>query len=247
MSLIDGSSQRKSSRNKIANSSDELTVDFMKALLSNQKNEIVDSFSAKIDSLKSTVTLLMSTINKLEEKVQTLEREQKQQVSVIKSLEEHFEVFASYDFDPEDIVYEAQQRFERADNLVLFGVPESHDGGISDKRDYDAGLFKEIVTTLNISDVKLVGCSRIGKPRRDGHRILRVKLESREKRLQCLRKSMSLKHTRFRNVFIKADLTPYQQAQEWEMREELKARRAKGEDVVFLHGKIQKRPQNFTQ
>lgn len=247
MTSTDSVPQRKSTRNKASISSDDLTMESMKALMSEQKNEIINSFTSKIDNLNTTVTILISTINKLEDKVKTLEEVQKQQKVEIENIKEHLEAFSPPDFDPEDLIYETQQRINRADNLVLFGVPEKPDGSIIEKREHDNEVFKKVMTTLDISDAHLLACNRIGKPKRDGHRILKVKFANHQERSLCLRKSKLLKNTEFRNVFIKPDLTPYQQAMEWELRNELKARRANNEDVVLLHGRIQRKPQNFPQ
>ena len=98
------------------------------------------------------------------------------------------------------------------------------------------------MSSIGVIDVQLLECNRIGKPRRDGYRLLRVKFSTNSKKRECLQKSKCLRNkSQYVNVFIKPDLTPSQQKKDWELRMELKARRANNENVMISRGKIQTR------
>ena len=63
----------------------------------------------------------------------------------------------------------------------------------------------------------------------------------KDKKWEILRRSRCLKGSRFDGVFIKADLTPFQQERDKQLRNDLKRRKENGEDVVLFRDGIRRR------
>ena len=81
--------------------------------------------------------------------------------------------------------------------------------------------------------------SRIGKPRSDRPRLLKVDCQISSIKNEILRKAKVLrKSASLRKVFINEDRTPFQQL-EWRLlRQKLKQRKDSGEDVVIYRNKV---------
>ena len=85
---------------------------------------------------------------------------------------------------------------------------------------------------------------RLGKKTEDSStkpRLLRVTLENVEVKKQILMKAKHLRDSvdgNLSKVFISPDLTPKEREANRKLREELKARRDQGENVVIRNGKI---------
>ena len=72
----------------------------------------------------------------------------------------------------------------------------------------------------------------------DGKRLLKVVLRKSSTKREIVSKAKNLRRTRFTDIFIQQDLTPYQQIRAKLTRKELKERRERGEDVVIYRGNV---------
>ena len=225
---------KRASRNTRSNSLSDLTLDTLKTLLGEQKQEIILSLSSKVDELNSKVTDLISRIKHLENIVTSVSEKQEEQQEEIDNLKE----LVSSTANPESLLDEIQQRLSRANNVVVSGLPEKTSGSVVERTQQDLLQFKRLTEFLDISDVCVTHCTRVGGTRQDGNRLLKVKLMDPIQRAQLLRKSKSLRNTEFGKVYINPDLTPTQQSKHKELRRELRERRQMGEDVVIYRGSI---------
>ena len=86
---------------------------------------------------------------------------------------------------------------------------------------------------------------RLGKPRSDKPRPIRIVGFDGSGKIEILKKSRSLKDDRSHSgIYVNADLTPRQQKEAKDLRDELKRRRAAGEqDIVIYRSKIVQKSQ----
>ena len=131
---------------------------------------------------------------------------------------------------------------------MIQGGPESDSGSLEDRARHDAARVDELLREIGASETNISNVRRVGRKRKDGSRLLLLRVADPDGRRRILSKSKSLRNSSsMSRVFVKPDLTPMQQAQEKKLRDELRDRRANGEDVVIFRGRIRTRSdlQNF--
>ena len=168
------------------------------------------------------------------------------EVSALKSKMVRIQDGVKKDF--ESCVEEFQGRVTRLNNLIFHGVPEQTSGTIEERNKWDKSQIDSIMDNLNIVGVAVSDCKRIGKSQVGRPRLLKITVSDVNKKNEILKKASSLRNTdSCKRIFVHQDLTPYQQAQEKKLRDELKMRRQNGEDVVIYRGKVIRRSciQNF--
>jgi cell division septum initiation protein DivIVA len=139
-----------------------------------------------------------------------------------------------------DNVYdELEQRIRRKGNIIISGVSERPNGTLEEKREHDKEAVDSILKEMEADDCTFEKCYRIGQPKSNGVRLLRVIGFDEDERNKILRKAKSLRNKEsFRGIYVNPDLTPIQQREAKKMRDELKERRKNGEEVVIYRGKI---------
>ena len=148
-----------------------------------------------------------------------------------------------------DLLTEMEERKNKKDNVVIFGIPEAVTGTPVERKALDSEVVNEICDTLNVRRVtETPHTRRLGRPRTDGKpRPVWIKFGKKDRDIKqhLLEKSRELKNNReskFSKVFIKVDLTQKQIAAEQVLREELKRRRDAKEDVIIRNGRVIPRP-----
>lgn len=135
------------------------------------------------------------------------------------------------------IMDEIENRESRRNNVVIFGLHEEEDAT------EDHNQITELLSTLDVDENATVTkrSFRMGK-KGLRPRPVKVIFDSPDKCNLVLRAASRLSKlspdNNFRKVYIKPDLTPEQLMREKKLREELKSRRAAGENVVMRRGKI---------
>lgn len=125
-------------------------------------------------------------------------------------------------FQGDDIFAELQQRQARANNVMIFNVPEG---------DNDRNTAQLLISELAGNQTNVVNAVRIGKRNKNGARSLKVTLPHPGDVQTILTNKSKL---RGRKIFITADLTPKQRAAEQEVRNDLVRRREAGEHDLIL-------------
>jgi hypothetical protein len=138
-----------------------------------------------------------------------------------------------------DVLHELDLRVTKKANIVISGIlppaPPLTDSAI---------VMKLLREGLGIN-ATVISCARLGKPSADVNRPCRLlaTLSSDADSLAAMRSATKLRnstdpHVR-QHVFINADMTPEQRKQDYNLRMELKRRRAAGEpNLVILNGKL---------
>ena len=226
-----------------ANSS-AVTLSDIKLLIEDMRKDVTDTMNRGYASLNKSIEETNTRLSKLEEANDNLRSKNKKLKEEIKNLK------ISSENNLESIADEIHLRHLRQANLIIFGVPEKVDGSINVRKDCDIVYVNEILKELNIEfDVARNFLTeppiRIGRPKDNGVRPLRIICASMTMKNKILRASTSLKDKeQYRAVFIHPDWTPMQQVGDKKLRAELKRRKEAGEDVIVRRGKIVEK-QNF--
>ena len=130
---------------------------------------------------------------------------------------------------------EARER--RRLNLVISGIDEKANGSVDEVKGHDEKFVKKIMIEIRHPDFSLHYIRRIGKQQPNS--LIRVTCPDRESKGAILRSSKKLKSQRqFRGVYINQDLSPLQQRELKQLRDELRRLQASGEDVRIRDGTI---------
>lgn len=227
------------------------TLPDIEALISSSisaaKDDIINTFKKELRKVNDTLESLTGRINNIEIHLAEIENKQIRQDNDIKSLNDKVNYITSQSSTSNNDLYkEIELRLSKKENVVISGIPESNAGSVQDRITADEAYINCLMEELDIQNVKYKRIERIGKIPTRGSRLLRVCGLESHKRVDLLKKSKELRNsTQYRRVYIHADLTPMQRHQERELQNELRDRRASGEDVVIYRGKIQPRKQAF--
>ena len=120
---------------------------------------------------------------------------------------------------------------------------------MKDRERHDENEIRKVLQKTNVSYNSSFQLVRIGKPRPDKPRLLKVIFPDVSTKMTILRNKKALRSSNCnKNVFINDDQTPLQQQQSKLLRAELKRRRDAGEeDAVVYRNKVvlRKKIKNF--
>jgi len=207
-------------------------------LITGLKKEIFSKFETEISSLKNCLNTLSSQFTRLEDKISSLQSKSEEHDQAIKKLSESIGTVKKE--LSSDILEEVVQRVQRQQNLIFTGIPESSFGTHEERNSHDQKAVEEVLDTIGMGQKgNSFRLSRIGKPRSDRPRLLKVDCQISSIKNEILRKAKVLrKSASLRKVFINEDRTPFQQL-EWRLlRQKLKQRKDSGEDVVIYRNKV---------
>jgi len=121
--------------------------------------------------------------------------------------------------------------------VVVSGIPEAHPSATSStRRAHNNKAVNDIMDQLDI-DSEAVCIYRMGVPDANRPRLLKVVLPSSTIQRQLLRNSRKLASLpAHKNTFIRPSLTKLQRDNEYNLRKEMRERRALGEKVKITGG-----------
>lgn len=131
----------------------------------------------------------------------------------------------------EDVFTEIEERNRRANNLIIYNVPESEKSSADQRKQEDIELCKEIVLNdnSNTSNARIVNCIRLGKFSDSKLRPVKIVLETADQAQSILRT-----YRRKENFYLHKDLTVRQQHASYLTRTEYKTRQQQGENDIVL-------------
>ena len=223
--------------------SENISEESLRLILDSNKTELLSEMKKVQDSLNSLQLKIQNVDTTL---VRILETQKTQDIE-IQALKAQVRDLSQ---DYSNIMNEVEDRERRRPNLIVAGMQELEDGSVEDRKKFDADkidvLFKEL---CDFEDSVVSSVFRIGKNNSSGPRLLKVICRDSDSKRSLLRKSKDLRDsTKYKNVYINPDLTPTQQRENKRLRQELRARRDRGEDVVIRRGQvIEKGSQNHFQ
>ena len=233
-SLIDIKSLLESNNAKLIN----IFRQDMKTLVESSKAEILDAVKKENDRLQSMIQDLKTRFDDLEThsrclvaRCDSLETKCSQLEKLIKQRE----------MSDETLINETLERYRRRKWLTVSGLPEPTTGSIRERKNADVKELTDLASSLGFDDLDLDTdeVMRVGRSNTSGPRLLRFKCVSTNVKFDILKKAKDLRnHPELKGVYINPDLTKSQRETNKSLREELKRRRAEGEQVYIHRGKI---------
>lgn len=207
-------------------------------MIKESTNEIKTAFMQELHKVNESITNLTLRVQSMEKRI---EATAKKQQSLEKDVEEVKRVLERV---PEDILGEFERRTARRKNVIVRGFPETNEGSVEDRRKADKENLTELLEQMELPEIDIENVARLGKPRSGSSRLLKFRTSTKDEKRRILKNASSLRNEeKYKSVYLSSDLTPFQQATEKALRNELKDRREKGEDVVIHRGKVQTRTQ----
>ena len=236
-----------SHRQTRSNSTPNTNVTFsdIKSLIETAKDQFFGKLTQEVDRLSGMLTTLLQRVEDLDKK--TTHIEQSCVESHARFEKEINELRRSNEDNITELMLEMEQRIQRSGNIIIFGIPEQSHGTVEERRSLDAGAVDQLLSEIDeeVPKSRSLHIHRLGKPRDDRSRPLRVSGFTVGQKLQVVRSSRSLRNSdSYKNVFVNSDLTPRQQREARALRAEMKQRRENGEnDLVIFNGKITSKSQ----
>ena len=129
---------------------------------------------------------------------------------------------------------------KRKRNVVVTNFAESQASQPSERLEEDVEAFTKLVKQSLRLNVKVERAFRAGKKIEDKPRPLIITLESEAVKWDVLKQGKVLREAedeQLRKVYINPDLSKEERERQWKVREEYRARKAKGENVKIVKGK----------
>lgn len=132
------------------------------------------------------------------------------------------------------IADELADRERRKNNLIIFNLPETSD------QSKDIAFFNELCQPVFAITVKITKSLRLGKKVENKNRPLLISLENQNNTLYITSRAAYLRrHAKYENIYIVPDMTKYQRSKHKGLVDELKRRKANGEEnLVIRNGEI---------
>lgn len=211
-------------------------ADVMKKLKSieNSHNDKFKSINDKLVNYESKVTILSNSLNGMMAAINNLRDENSILKKEISGL--HNEIAK---FDPtsiennslssDEIINEAQNRLVKSKNVIVFNVLEQPNETEITSLSIANNMLTDLALKLNIIQAK-----RIGKTRSGGRPLLIEFNNAADSRSLLKSKSKLRSFDKWKNIWVNADLTQYQQTQMKSLRDVLRQKRADGDSNSFI-------------
>jgi myosin heavy subunit len=208
------------------------------------KLKIIEDLKKGIKEMKD-LTKGVNEVESMKEQLQELKEFAASQSDTAKEMEKFVEVKCKRTAkEMKGEMVESLDIEQRKFNVIVHGVEEVEDDSVDNLgcQSRDHAKVKEIMDQgLKFNaDIHVVKVFRIGKPRTDRPRLLKVELKTVEGKMEILRRAKNLRNCEgFQKVFIVPDLTRKQQEVDKELRDQVKKFRSEGvQQVMIKKGKV---------
>lgn len=133
----------------------------------------------------------------------------------------------------ENIVSEAVERINRANNIILYNVAEPT-GSKQAQIESDNAIVTNILSKIEHPDATFIKATRLGKTNGNKPRILKVSFPTPSQARTALRNKKKLNNTQFSNVSMSDDKTPKQVQYLRDLREILKQKIDSGDNNLTI-------------
>jgi uncharacterized small protein (DUF1192 family) len=132
----------------------------------------------------------------------------------------------------EEIIFEAEERSRRANNLILFNLRESSETTSTKRQEDDLARCRQIILPNgdNGNEITIISCQRLGKFDNTKTRPLKIILGTAQQAVHVLKH-----YTRQGNFYINRDLTRRQQNYCYQIRVEYKSRKRDENDITLKY------------
>lgn len=203
----------------------------------------INSIKDEIESFRRCVASLEQKVDQLGSSLATFHARQTKCESDIKSIKLAVEnLKAAQSSNTADILGEAEERQRRANNIMIFGLPETMVGSLAERVKLDEDNIQELFSETGVAEISPISARRVGKIVEGQCRPLKVEMQRSADVQRVLRSGRRLRNSsRYRRVFVSKDLTKLQQEEARNLRSEMKQRRELGEDVVIFRNQVVRR------
>lgn len=177
----------------------------------------------KIPLLTNKFIQLEDQVKSLKEEVETLKKQQTSQQNL------------GAPANMESMLHEIEDRAERANNLMVYGVPESASGSMQEKIDNDNVVLAPILHNVGLAQDDVLKVLRVGQASEGGNRPIRVVT----KHSNLVKNAMRRRNRLEGNIRLGYDKTKLQREQFKAVLSELRNREQRGETdliIKFVNG-----------
>ena len=212
-----------------SNPNTNITLSDIKDLIESASTKIVSSLRSEIDNLSATMSMILTKVKDIEIKNNSLE-----------------ERCTKLELDQANLLMELEERDRRRQNVIISGLPEKLDGSVTERKEWDTQQVNELFQNLiDFNENVIKSTFRLGNASSARPRLLKVVCRDVDIKRELIIKAKTLRTLQdYDNVYLNTDLTPLQQRENKKLRDELKRRKALGEDVFIRRGKVTLR-ENF--
>ncbi len=210
-----------------SNPQNNITLADITKLLEKCKTDILASLNSRLDDIANKMTKINNRMDGIDQRMTQMERR-------CTRMEESSEKLFS------SVIQEIEDRNRRRLNLIVSGIPEG-EGSLEERKAADKEKVETLLSDLDEDwdDKVFEHLHRIGNNVSKGPRLIRVICSGESVKKDILRKAKQLRYrSAHTNVFINPDLTFQQRDENKHLRNELKARRSQGENVIIRNGKV---------
>lgn len=180
------------------------------------------SYESKINIINNSLDGILSAISILRDENATLKDEISSLHSKITILESTSNVNCTLSSD--EVINEAQNRLVKSKNIMVFNILELP----NESDNTSLSVAKKLLLDLAL-DFDIIQAKRIGNARSGGRPLLLKFKDANESRLLLRNKSKLRSLEKWKNVWVNADLTQYQQVQMKSLRNILQKKRVDGD------------------
>ena len=143
--------------------------------------------------------------------------------------------------DQETILYEIDEWYKRANNIMVFNVPESSSALLNERIDHDKKQVVDLFAKLDMhqDNDRILKVIRVGKSgdAANKSRPIKIVCNGSDVVMKALKNSSKLRSNgqQSSSITISKDLTKQQQDLNKKVRQECKDRKAKGENVYIKY------------
>ena len=239
-------SSNKRNTRSVTSTQQMFSLNDIEHLISKAKSEMLSSFKDEITKISNSIEFLSEKIDTFDKRLSDLQSTSNMHEKQINELKSTIGTIQNNLTN--EVSDEMEQRASRLQNIVITGVPELNEGTVEERRAHDEKKLGEILNEAGISNSAHYRVSRVGKPRQDRSRLMKVFCPDVKTKRMVLRNGKNLRSSfKFKSVYVNEDRTPMQQEQSRKLRAEMRRRREDGEDVVIFRSQIVQRGdvQNF--
>lgn len=190
-------------------------------------NDKLTNYESKITVLSNSLNGIMTAIGNLRDENQNLKKEINSLHNKIENLESTSNTNNSLSSD--EVIYEAQNRLIKSKNVIVFNIAELPGETEATSLSIANNMLSDLALNINITQAK-----RIGKACPDGRPLLLEFNNTADSRSLLKCKSKLRSFDKWRNIWVNADLTQYQQSQMKSLRDILRKKRADGDSNSFI-------------
>lgn len=185
-------------------------------------NDKLISYEGKINIINNSLDGILSAISILRDENVALKNKISSLDNKITFLESTSNVNCTLSSD--EVINEAQNRLVKSKNIIVFNVLELP----NESDNTSLSVAKELLSDIAL-DLDIIQAKRIGNARSGGRPLLLKFNDANESRLLLRNKSKLRSLEKWKNVWVNADLTQYQQVQMKSLRNILQQKRADGD------------------